>query len=77
MGFEMSKHDFDVLASLIVGCFAGGLIGVILGCHSQMKADENRLKKLGIQIIETRVFNGEPEYSYKIVEPIKKEEGGK
>lgn len=73
----MSKHDFDILASLITGCAAGLLIGFILGCHSQMKGDENQLRKLGIEIIETRVFNGEPEYSYKIVEPIKKEEGGK
>ena len=35
------------------------------------------LKKMGIEIIVTRVFNGEPEYSYRTVEPIKKEEGGK
>ena len=73
----MSKYDFDILASVIAGCFVGLMFGFMLGCHSQMKADENQLKKLGIEIIETRVFNGEPEYSYKIVEPIKKEDGGK
>ena len=73
----MSNQDFDILASVIIGCAGGLLIGFIIGCHSQMKANENQLKKLGIEIIETRVFNGEPEYSYKIVEPIKKEEGSK
>ena len=73
----MDKNDFCILADIIVGCIVGLMIGFILGCDIQMKANENRLKKLGIEIIETRVFNGEPEYSYRIVEPIKKEEGGK
>ena len=69
----MDKYDFVIIS---VTCFIAGLmIGIILGRDMQMKTDENRLKKLGIEIIETRVFNGEPEYSYKIVEPIKKEEG--
>ena len=71
----MDKYDFVIIS---VTCFIAGLmIGIILGRDMQMKTDENRLKKLGIEIIETRVFNGEPEYSYRIVEPIKKEEGGK
>ena len=71
----MDKYDFVIIS---VTCFIVGLmIGIILGRDMQMKTDENRLKKLGIEIIETRVFNGEPEYSYRIVEPIKKEEGGK
>lgn len=71
----MDKYDFVIIS---VTCFIAGLmIGFILGCDIQMKANENQLKKLGIEIIETRVFNGEPEYSYRIVEPIKKEEGGK
>ena len=73
----MDKNDFCILADIIVGCIVGLMIGFILGCDIQMKANENQLKKLGIEIIETRVFNGEPEYSYRIVEPIKKEEGGK
>ena len=73
----MSDYDFDILASLITGCIVGLMIGFIIGCNIQMKANENQLKKLGIEIIETRVFNGEPEYSYRTVEPIKKEEGGK
>ena len=73
----MSNYDFDILASVIIGFVAGLLIGFVLGCHLQMKANENQLKKLGIEIIETRVFNGEPEYSYRIVEQIKKEEEGK
>ena len=72
----MNKNDF-LLVGVIIGFVAGLLIGFILGCDIQMKANENQLKKLGIEIIETRVFNGEPEYSYRIVEPIKKEEGGK
>ena len=70
----MDKSDFDILASVIAGCFVGLMFGFMLGCHAQMKTDENRLKKLGIEIIVTRVFNGEPEYSYRTVEPIKKEE---
>ena len=73
----MDKNGFCILADIIVGCIVGLMIGFILGCDIQMKANENQLKKLGIEIIETRVFNGEPEYSYRIVEPIKKEEGGK
>ena len=72
----MDKSDF-ILVGVVIGFIAGFLIGFISGCCMQMKTDENRLKKLGIEIIETRVFNGEPEYSYRIVEPIKKEEGGK
>ena len=72
----MDKSDF-ILVGVVIGFIAGFLIGFILGCNIQMKANENQLKKLGIEIIETRVFNGEPEYSYRIVEPIKKEEGGK
>ena len=74
MGFEMDKNDFCILADIIVGCIVGLMIGFMLGCYSQMKTDENQLKKLGIEIIVTRVFNGEPEYSYRTVEPIKKEE---
>ena len=71
----MDKSDFVIIS---VTCFIAGLmIGIILGRDMQMKTDENQLKKLGIEIIETRVFNGEPEYSYRIVEPIKKEEEGK
>lgn len=69
----MGKSNF-LLVGLIIGFIAGFLIGFMLGCYSQMKTDENRLKRLGIEIIVTRVFNGEPEYSYRTVEPIKKEE---
>ena len=72
MRVEMNKNDF-LLVGVIIGFVAGLLIGFILGCYSQMKTDENQLKKLGIEIIETRVFNGKPEYSYRTVEPIKKE----
>ena len=71
----MNENGFYIMADIIVGCIVGLMIGFVLGCDIQMKANENQLKKLGIEIIETRVFNGEPEYSYKIVEPIKKEEG--
>lgn len=68
----MNKNDF-LLVGVIIGFVAGLLIGFILGCCTQMKSDSDLLKKLGIEIIETRVFNGEPEYSYRTVEPIKKE----
>ena len=73
----MNENGFYIMADIIVGCIVGLMFGFVLGCHLQMKANENQLKKLGIEIIETRVFDGEPEYSYKIVEPIKKEEEGK
>ena len=73
----MYDNGFYIMADIIVGCIVGLMIGFVLGCDIQMKANENQLKKLGIEIIETRVFDGEPEYSYKIVEPIKKEEKGK
>ena len=73
----MDKSDFGIRVDVIIGFIAGLLIGFILGCSIQMKSNDDLLKKLGIEIIETRVFNGEPEYSYKIVEPIKKEEGSK
>lgn len=72
----MDKNYF-LLVGLIMGCTFGFLIGFISGCCMQMKSDNDLLKKLGIEIIETRVFNGEPEYSYRTVEPIKKEEEGK
>ena len=71
----MNENGFYIMADIIVGCIVGLMIGFVLGCDIQMKANENQLKKLGIEIIETRVFDGEPEYSYKIVEPIKKEDG--
>lgn len=74
MRVEMNKNDF-LLVGLIMGCTFGFLIGFISGCCMQMKSDNDLLKKLGIEIIETRVFDGEPEYSYRTVEPIKKEEG--
>ena len=69
----MDKYDFVIIS---VTCFIAGLmIGIILGRDMQMNSDNNLLKRLGIEIIETRVFNGEePEYSYRTVEPIKKEE---
>ena len=70
----MNENGFYIMADIIVGCIVGLMIGFVLGCHLQMKANENQLKKLGIEIIATRVFNGEPEYSYRTVEPIKKEE---
>ena len=73
----MNKNDFCILADIIVGCIVGLMIGFMLGCSIQMKSNNDILKKLGIEIIETRVFNGEPEYSYRTVEPIKKEEEGK
>ena len=72
----MGKSNF-LLVGLIMGCTVGFLIGFILGCCMQMKSDNDLLNKLGIEIIETRVFDGEPEYSYRIVEQIKKEEDGK
>ena len=73
MGFEMNKNDFVIIS---VTCFIAGLmIGIILGRDMQMKSDNDLLKRLGIEIIVTRVFNGEPEYSYRTVEPIKKEDG--
>ena len=73
----MNENGFYIMADIIVGCIVGFMIGFILGCGIQMKSDNDLLKKLGIEIIETRVFNGEPEYSYRTVEPIKKEEGSK
>ena len=69
----MDKSDF-ILVGVVIGFIAGFLIGFILGCCTQMKSDSDLLKKLGIEIIETRVFNGKPKYSYRTVEPIKKEE---
>ena len=71
----MDESDFGIRVDVIIGFIAGLLIGFMLGYSIQMKSNDDLLKKLGIEIIETRVFNGEPEYSYKIVEPIKKEEG--
>lgn len=73
----MDDSDFDIPFGVITSFIVGLLIGFMLGYSIQMKSNDDLLKKLGIEIIETRVFNGEPEYSYKIVEPIKKEEGGK
>ena len=73
----MDESDFGIRVDVIIGFIAGLLIGFMLGRSIQMKSNNDLLKKLGIEIIETRVFNGEPEYSYKIVEQIKKEEEGK
>lgn len=68
----MDKYE---IAMIGVTCFIVGLMfGLLLGRDMQMNSYNNLLKKMGIKIIETRVFNGEPEYSYKIVEQIKKEE---
>ena len=67
----MDKNDF-LLVGVIIGFVAGFMIGFITGCSIQMKSDNDLLKRLGIEIIETCPFNGEHEYSYKIVEPIKK-----
>ena len=68
----MDKYE---IAMIGVTCFIVGLmVGLLLGRDMQMNSYNNLLKKMGIKIIETRVFNGEPEYSYKIVEQIKKEE---
>ena len=68
----MDESDFGIRVDVIIGFIAGLLIGFMLGYSIQMKSNDDLLKKLGIEIIETRVFNGEPEYSYRIVEPIKK-----
>ena len=68
----MDESDFGIRVDVIIGFIAGLLIGFMLGYSIQMKSNDDLLKKLGIEIIETRVFNGEPEYSYRTVEPIKK-----
>lgn len=54
--------------------FLGGLVcGLLIGLDRQAQLDNERLRKLGIEIVETRVFDGEPEYSYKIVDRKKDE----
>lgn len=62
---------------LIMFFLAGFIFGFFIGLERQAKLNNERLKKLGIEIVETRVFNGEPEYSYRIVDKKKDEANGR
>lgn len=59
---------------LLLGAMVGFCIGLARGKSVTIKRNNELLSKLGIQIIETRVFNGEPVYSYRIIENKTKEE---
>lgn len=59
---------------ILLGAMVGICVGVIIGSSMTVKRNNELLSKLGIQIIETRVFNGEPVYSYRIIENKTKEE---
>lgn len=67
--------DVKVLCiGILLGVMVGMCFGLARGKSVTIKRNNELLSKLGIQIIETRVFNGDPVYSYRIIENKTKEE---
>ena len=67
--------DFKVIGiGMCLGMILGICVGMVFGESKQIQKNKELLSKLGIQIIETRVFNGDPVYSYRIIENKTKEE---
>lgn len=70
----MNGYIRNLLLGTAIGLFVGMYIGVQMGIYINTEDNHKFLTKLGIQIIETRVNNGEPVYSYHIVDS-KREDG--
>lgn len=69
----MNGYVRNLFLGMFSGLFVGTCVGIPMGIYINMEDNHKLLTKLGIQIIETRVNNGEPVYSYHIVDNKREE----